>query len=164
MKFTEKDLLKAMGLKVGDLVRVTAKECWSGNKILQVTKECELKDVHRNVLWNINLLICEDNDYEVIKQTGTYGNARCSWNGIECKNCPLRMFDCRTVKPNQKKLKDIWKELKQFVVESGFEEDEEIIRIIEQRLDQYIVDEKLRKLVEQDEEQDEKKEKEKGEK
>lgn len=151
MKYTAKDLLKAMGLKVGDLVKMK----WAFNSdfcYYRITEDFAFQNIQTKAKQHISAIV-DNYEYEKIEQTGTYGNARCSWNGIECKNCPLRMLPCGMTNPYRKKLKDIWEQIKQSNVTSGFEEDNDINRIIKQRLDQYIIDEKLRKLIEQDEEQ-----------
>ena len=153
IKFTNEDLLKAMGLEVGDLVRVTTTE---EIRIFQVTGEYEIRNIRTGNSWNVGLLMGEDKSYEVIKQLGIYGNARCQIQ-IDCRNCPLKFFTHEESNNRGLRIGEVWNKLTQywapdFIMKSnGF--TKEMQKNVEQRLDQYIVDEKLRRLVEQDEEQ-----------
>lgn len=155
MKFTEKDLLKAMGLEVGDLIRIKWDFGNSGFRYCVITKDFAFQNIQTETKESISMMVgnCE---YEKIKQPGTYGNLKCTTH-IDCEICPLRMINCDLfidlkAPSYNSKLKNIWKNIKESIKIREYEEDKDINRIIEQRLDQYIVDEELKKLVEQDEE------------
>ena len=90
MKFDEKDLLKAMGLKVGDLVRIKWNFGNSDFRYCRITKDFAFQNIQTETKEHISMMVgnCE---YEKIKQTGTYGNAICQIQ-IDCRNCPLKFF------------------------------------------------------------------------
>ncbi|MBR6515853.1 MAG: hypothetical protein IKT40_03240 [Bacilli bacterium] len=155
MKFTNEDLLKAMGLEVGDLIKIKWDFGNSNFRYYRITKDFAFQNIQTETKEHISVMVgnCE---YEKIKHSGTYGNARCQIQ-IDCRNCPLKFFTHEESNNRGLRIKEVWNKLTQywapdFIMKSnGF--TKEMQKNVEQKLDQYIVDEKLRNLVEQDEEQ-----------
>lgn len=154
MKFDDKELLKAMGLEAGDLIKIK----WnSGNgnfRYYIITKDFAFQNIQTELKEPIFAMVgnCE---YEKIKQSGIYGNAKCQTQ-IDCRNCPLKFFEHEESNNKGLRIKEVWKKLTEywapdFIMKSdGF--TKEMQKNVEQKLDQYIVDEELRNLVEQIEE------------
>ena len=88
MKFTNEDLLKAMGLQVGDKIKVKG---YSGIFEVMNSHEGVLRIVENNTsLAGIDWLLNEE--YEILPRPKRIGDLACS--DLECKNCPLKML-CR---------------------------------------------------------------------
>ena len=88
MKFTSEDLMKAMGLKVGDKVKIKYKY---GDEICVVTKQ------NKNILLvNESLIQCISNildyDYEILPKPKRVGDLKC--DDFDCVHCPLKFICC----------------------------------------------------------------------
>lgn len=85
MKFTSEDLMKAMGLQVGDRIKVN-------NKIYTIAKstECEGAWVgyEDDENWHNLQYLVNGYDYEILPKPKRVGDLKCV--EIECKKCPLR--------------------------------------------------------------------------
>lgn len=88
MKFTSEDLMKAMGLKVGDRIRC--------NELLGTVFEVIKMDNGSIALdglqteWHsIHELI--DKDFKIIPQPKRVGDLKCS-NEMKCENCPIKIL------------------------------------------------------------------------
>ena len=87
MKFTNKDLANAMGLKVGDRIKVKRENDKPIN--YELKPDYSLFD---NIGYNHLLEIIIDEEYEIVKPKKKVGDTIC--REICCYNCPLKMLDC----------------------------------------------------------------------
>ena len=139
MKFTSEDLMKAMGLQVGDRIRV-------GNDILTVQMEKDvpvLKPKYKSIecisLENINYLslgFLVERDYEILQRPKRVGNLKCRDVCEDCNKCPLRIicsdyFD---------ELNNFYQVLEQYKVSAGDLFDQEIYDLLKARLDKEVVE------------------------
>ena len=81
MKFTNKDLANAMGLKVGDKIKLE-------EMILKVTNNYRLEKQENKKVLPLWLLVDTDKDFEIVKPKKKVGEQIC--REIECPYCPLR--------------------------------------------------------------------------
>lgn len=132
MKFTSEDLMKAMGLKVGDRVKFLD-DIW-------VVKydENEVHEVylHRKyggydqILWLTELI---DKDIEILPQPKKVGDLQCK--DFKCDNCPLKvLITCNPYNGRSKKLFD---NLAKWTSAYGTF-DQEIYDILKARLDKEV--------------------------
>ena len=86
MKFTSEDLAKAMGVKVGDIIKVN----WpKGNKIYKITEYYDLRDQED---FYIRLTEIINQDYEILPRKKKVGEQLCG--KIGCADCPLHGINC----------------------------------------------------------------------
>lgn len=86
MKFTNNDLAKAMGLEIGDRVRV---RCADGSiYIYKLNSDYSLSYNRAHI--HLDSII--ELDYEIIPRTKKVGELIC--RDISCADCPLRAMDC----------------------------------------------------------------------
>lgn len=132
MKFTSEDLMKAMGLKVGDRVRC--------NKLLGTVFEVIKMDNGSIALdglqteWHsIHELI--DKDFEILPTPKRVGDLKCK--DLECENCPLRaLINCNSHDNNNQRLFDnLAKWTNEYI---SF--DQEIYDLLKARLDKEVKD------------------------
>ena len=97
MKFTSEDLLKSMGLQVGDRVKATFEtpvrmgekvhnEDWIVNVVSNVW--CNIGIEHDDVIQPITKLI--DLDFEILPRPKKVGDLKCK--EINCRTCPIRII------------------------------------------------------------------------
>ena len=93
MKFTSEDLMKAMGLSVGDRVRVKY-ETLDDQQVYETyeIKQCENRIYLENDDYQECMEFLVDTDYEILPRPKRVGELTC--NSLECSNCPLKML-CR---------------------------------------------------------------------
>lgn len=94
MKFSSKDLMKAMSLQVGDLVRVA-------NCVYELKSENEyyyFQSVNKSTLFINNLAELVDIEYEILPRPKKYGELKCdNFEGCDY-GCPLRWLCCNIMK------------------------------------------------------------------
>ena len=88
MKFTSEDLAKAMGVKVGDRIKVNWQK---GNKIYKITEYYDLRDQED---FYIRLTEIINQDYEILPRKKKVGDLICK--ELNCVNCPLYKFLCKS--------------------------------------------------------------------
>lgn len=128
MKFTSGDLLRVLGLKVGDVIKTSVGDIFEiveVNFIYLYLKNAE----GRAIAWQSNYLI--DLEFEILPPVKKVGDMRCKDFEV-CKECPLRFINCRN--SDNQVLFDIFKDLK----ENLCLVDEEIEAIIEKRLNKEV--------------------------
>lgn len=86
MKFTSEDLMKAMGLNVGDRVKIAFTNF---DLILEVKLDTHLQlyDVKNDNYMDIMDVITDKLEYEILPRPKRVGDLTC--NDFECPNCPL---------------------------------------------------------------------------
>lgn len=130
MKFTSEDLMKAMGLKVGDRIRC--------NKLLGTVFEVIKMDNGSIALdglqteWHsIHELI--DKDFEILPAPKRVGDLKCK--EFECSSCPIRaLINCNKADNNNQILFDNLAEWNS----SYTSFDQEIYDILKARLDKEV--------------------------
>lgn len=86
MKFTSEDLMKAMGLQVGDYIRIGTKEL--EKYTFSVDDEDGLMLVYEGYEYPIGYLL--DHDFEILPRPKRVGDLKCG--ELECMSCPLRIL------------------------------------------------------------------------
>lgn len=131
MKFTSEDLMKAMGLKVGDRVEV---EQGTIKATFEVCKDFTLLRLD-NTLTGYELRDILDLDYKILPAPKRVGDLKCGYMGenrVECP-CPLKSI-CETILFNSPmKLYDI---LEKFKGNKNF--DQEVYYLLKDRLDKKV--------------------------
>jgi hypothetical protein len=91
MKFTSEDLIKAMGLSVGDRIKVADKVY----TIIKLDDNYFLEDISLTPVLKINhwqsITTLLNQDYEILPRPKRVGELDC-FVEIKCNNCPLRMI------------------------------------------------------------------------
>lgn len=129
MKFTSEDLMKAMGLSVGDRVKINDYE-----HIFEVVKEergITLQHIEQRYYSNIANLI--DQDFEILPRPKLVGDLECNH---DCGNCPLRILpSCKGCG-----IKTLYKILEAYKMISKDEDffDKEIYDLLKSRLDKEV--------------------------
>lgn len=124
MRFTNNDLVKAMGLEIGDRVRVKCADGSSSIYKLNPDYSLSFNRVHIHLVDIIEL------DYEILpkkKASKKVGDLLCS--NSDCVNCPLRVINCKGFGNNT-----LYEKLKKSVEGS----DNELYDILKARLDKEI--------------------------
>lgn len=120
MKFTSEDLAKAMGLKIGDKIKVN----WpKGNKIYKITEYYELRDQED---FYIRLTEIINQDYEILPRKKKVGELICKEVG--CTHCPLYKFMCRGNSSD-----DLYT-----ILSNNYKDDKEAYDLLKARLDKEI--------------------------
>jgi hypothetical protein len=88
MKFTSEDLMKAMGLQVGDYVRIKTKELEKYTFL--VDDEDGLMLVYEDYEYPIGYLL--DHDYEILPRPKRVGDLKCE--DLDCTYCPMKCLNC----------------------------------------------------------------------
>jgi hypothetical protein len=128
MKFTSEDLMKAMGLSVGDRVKIH-------DDIYEV-KQSVLDTIYlRNDFLDDELKIVDliDLDYEILPRPKRVGDLECNH---DCSNCPLRIIpSCRGCGS-----KTLYKILETYKTLSKDDDkfDQEIYDLLKARLDKVV--------------------------
>lgn len=145
MKFTSEDLMKAMGLQVGDRIKITM-QFYGGlvkTGLYEITKFGSLKCLpnqdKKDYLiefagCKIETLINEAVDYEILPRPKRVGDLKCRDVCEDCNKCPLRIicsdyFD---------ELNNFYKVLEQYKVSAGDLFDQEIYDLLKSRLDKVV--------------------------
>lgn len=123
MKFTNNDLAKAMGLEIGDRVRV---KCADGSSYIyklnpDYSLSCNRIHIHLDSIIEL--------DYEIIPRTKKVGELIC--RDICCADCPLRSIDCGGEGGNE----SLYDKLEYTFVDMN---DKEIYDILKSRLDKEV--------------------------
>jgi hypothetical protein len=95
MKFTSEMLMKAMGLQVGDRVKVVICDNDDKNLIFVITKDevcggITLLETNDGFFTDLEYLL--DQDFEILPKPKRVGELKCL--GYSCAKCPLRMINC----------------------------------------------------------------------
>ena len=126
MKFTSEDLMKAMGLQVGDYVRIGTKELEKYTFL--VDDEDGLMLIYEDYEYPIGYLL--DHDFEIIPRPKRVGELKCD---KQCNKCPLRalescnMFGRLTLYELLEKVYEDWEN-----------KDQEIYDLLKARLDKEV--------------------------
>lgn len=133
MKFTSEDLMKAMGLQIGDRVKVTFKDDTieeyeiikydNGNIILH-------DDFHG---YDDHVGYLLDNEIEILPRPKRIGDLKCG--SFECKDCPVRAIcNFNNIEDNLYKELETYKE--HCIENDTF--DQEIYDLLKTRLDKEV--------------------------
>lgn len=133
MKFTSEDLMKAMGLSIGDRVKVTFKDDTieeyeiikydNGNIILH-------DDFHG---YDDHVGYLLDNEIEILPRPKRVGDMKCG--SFECKDCPVRAIcNFNNIEDNLYKELETYKE--HCIENDSF--DQEIYDLLKARLDKEV--------------------------
>ena len=130
MKFTSEDLMKAMGLQVGDKIRIN-----DGN-IFKVISEDTIRSIESEYCTCLCYII--DHDFEILPKPKRVGDLKC-WEIGGTINCPLRFIcDC-SVSNNSISTKDnltLYQILK--LKSDNSYQDQEIHDLLKTRLDKEV--------------------------
>ena len=118
MKFTSEDLLKAMGLTVGDKVIINGK-----THTFTTKKDGTL--ICKNVLKQLI-----DQDYEILPKPKRVGDLKCE--ECICAECPLKYIRCENYFYDEVILYDILEGV------NGDYKDQELYNLLKSRLDKVI--------------------------
>lgn len=121
MKFTNSDLAKAMGLKIGDRVKV--KSAVNDNAVYELDSNYCLSGNHVHI--HLDSII--ELDYEILPKKKKVGELLCK--DLDCEDCPLS--GCCSACPSMPLLHNlqVWYENRN---------DEEIYNILKSRLDKEV--------------------------
>ena len=138
MKFTSEDLMKAMGLQVGDRVKVKFDVCSpyyqnTTNSICEIIKNITghimIRNENHQTMFIHNLV---DIDFEILPRPKRVGDTLCK--DCECEECHLRCLPhCNQLNNGKKTLFNIldgWNEYNSF--------DQEIHDLLKARLDKVV--------------------------
>ena len=133
MKFTSEDLMKAMGLQIGDRVKVTFKD--------DTIEECEIiKYDNGNIIlhddfhgYDDHVGYLLDNEIEILPRPKRIGDLKCG--SFECKDCPVRAIcNFNNIEDNLYKELETYKE--HCIENDTF--DQEIYDLLKARLDKEV--------------------------
>ena len=133
MKFTSEDLMKAMGLQIGDRVKVTFKD--------DTIEECEIiKYDNGNIIlhddfhgYDDHVGYLLDNEIEILPRPKRIGDLKCG--SFECKDCPVRAIcNFNNIEDNLYKELETYKE--HCIENDTF--DQEIYDLLKTRLDKEV--------------------------
>ena len=139
-RFTSEDLMKAMGLQVGDRVKITM-EFYGGRiktGIYEIDKYTHLKclpnqtkdDLTEIGGMGIVILLRENVDYEILPRPKRVGDLKCDTIG-GCDHCPLSILvGCYAIE-----LDTLYSNLKQLC---DIHNDQEIYNLLKARLDKEV--------------------------
>ena len=134
MKFTSEDLMKAMGLKVGDRVKVNDKGLMATFEVTNNYGLFRLDNVEiRNARTGYELYDIFGLDFEILPKPKKVGELKCG--EFKCNECPLRTIRCG------KDETDIGDFSLYYILESvllGVEFDQEIYDLLKARLDKEV--------------------------
>lgn len=129
MKFTSEDLMKAMGLSVGDRVRLN-KRIYEVEKGEDDVYFNSVDDGIKEPLYNVIILYT---DYEILPIPKRVGDLECD---SDCNNCPLRILpSCKGCG-----IKTLYKILEVYKTTSKYDGyfDQEIYDLLKTRLDKEV--------------------------
>lgn len=121
MKFTSKELANAMGLKVGDRVKI--KDSVGNSCVYELDSKYCLSGNYAHM--NLDDII--ELDYEILPKKKKIGDLFCST--IECVDCPLCAINCKGFGDDT-----LYEQLKKSVAEC----DSELYDILRARLDKEV--------------------------
>ena len=132
MRFTSEDLMKAMGLQIGDRIKYN-NQIWT----IEKSEECQgawVGYTDGNRWSNIDNLV-NGLDFEILPRPKRVGDTLCK--DVECEKCPLRMIvGCENASP-QYTLYQCLEEVKD-TNEKNNMFDQEIYDLIKSRLDKEV--------------------------
>lgn len=125
MKFTSEDLMKAMGLQVGDKIKFY-------NEVFTIVEIPNNIGIENDTgLYNIDILL--NKDFEILPRPKRVGDLICDCQS--CANCPLRMIDCFDEFGNDFSNMTLY-EILNFKNEDN--NDQEIYNLLKARLDKVV--------------------------
>ena len=124
MKFTSEDLMKAMGLQVGDRIRIN-----DGN-IFKVISEDTIQSIESEYCTCLCYII--DHDFEILPRPKKVGDLKCS-EFDSCITCPLQWLCFRKIDEKNEMETSLYEMLESFVVT-----DQEIYDLLKARLDKEV--------------------------
>lgn len=133
MKFTSEDLIKAMGLSIGDRIKISV----ANNEFIY---EIRLNAENKPYLLNEqNLINCGDvhslidMDIEILPRPKRVGDLTCNYFK-DCDNCPLRILFCDRQTDDEDTLYDVLNRWNNEYVNF----DQEIHNLLKARLDKEV--------------------------
>ena len=130
MKFTSEDLMKAMGLQVGDRVKHLG-IVWTVHYNDDLI-HCIYLHTYYDEKWHrLNLFELFDKEYEILPKPKRVGDLKCGEKS--CKTCPLRMIGCRNIATSTKNT--LYQILEKYSKEY---QDQEIYDLLKSRLDKVV--------------------------
>lgn len=128
-KFSSEDLLKAIGLQVGDRIRIS-------NKIFEIyispqneLRCCNINNPNNHFYFK-NLI---DKEFEILPKVKHVGDLKCKQE-IDCSHCPLRVV-CLDADDGNDYEETLFENLELFSIK---EQDLEIYRLLKTRLDKEV--------------------------
>ena len=142
-RFTSEDLMKAMGLQVGDRIKVKFDIC---SPYYQDTVDC-ICEIIKNIKGSIMVINSNnqtmfihnlvDMDYEILPRPKRVGDIMCG--ELLCKHCPLKMLAGCEEMQGDNTLYECLEECKTIFIDSEIYDDE-IYNIIKARLDKEVTE------------------------
>lgn len=132
MKFTSEDLMKAMGLQVGDKIKIDLGYTF---EIVQNGKIISLKRLGEDYYTDLEFLV--DTEFEILPRPKRVGDLKCG-EIDDCSKCPIRTLPC--CNKVDCKSRTLYKLLNMWNDEyTSF--DQEIYDLLKARLDKEVVEE-----------------------
>ena len=128
MKFTSEDLMKAMGLQVGDRVKVM----FNGH-IFIITNTFKLESTEdKQIKYDIHWLV--DKNIQILPRPKRVGNLKCR-EIDNCMKCPLQWLCFRRIHEKEEMETSLYEMLESLVVT-----DQEIYDLLKARLDKEVLE------------------------
>lgn len=139
MKFTNEDLLKSMGLKVGDRIKLQKDDkkytLIDGSNYENFDKYIFVsynKDSDEwNSVYDLTYIIDKEMEYEILPKSKKVGDLKCDVD-IKCEKCPLRYIMCEGCAEDS-----LYEVLERTTKEDVF--DKEIYDLLKTRLDKEVL-------------------------
>lgn len=130
MKFTSEDLMKAMGLSVGDKVKI-------GKLAYIIDFDCVLRGIGHNEAFDcygIHMLV--GTEYEILPRPKRVGDLKCDdIPHSDCTTCPIKILCLDYGDDNNQSFYEI---LKDYKSKAGEHFDQEIHDLLKARLDKEV--------------------------
>ena len=130
MKFTNEDLMKAMGLQVGDKIKIDLGYTF---EIVQNGKIISLERLGEGYYTDLEFLV--DTDFEILPRPKRVGQLTCR-EIKDCRTCPLWWICFIKIQAKDEMETSLYEMLESFVVT-----DQEIHDLLKARLDKEVVEE-----------------------
>lgn len=130
MKFTSEDLMKAMGLQVGDKFIVNENEKPS-YEVIKEQNIHKFKSIHLGTTYPLSYLI--NMTYEILPKPKRFGDLKCEEVDFNCNECPIRAICLLNKKSDERTLYaelELWNE---------YAKDQEIYDLLKARLDKEVL-------------------------
>lgn len=135
MKFTSEDLIKAMGLQVGDRVKVKGRIYVIDNLYALICMDDKSKEAEFDTL-NITILVRDEINFEILSRPKRVGDLICDIQ-IKCNKCPLKIL-CNSDYIDIMYVDTLYNILELFKKNENF--DQEIYNLLKARLDKEVFD------------------------
>ena len=128
MKFTSEDLMKAMGLSVGDKLLIS-NEIYIIDETGMLYSDIKMGYYHESF---ISEVICNEEDYEILPNPKRVGQLTCRENK-DCRTCPLWWICFIKINEKNEMETSLYEMLESFAVK-----DQEVYYLLKKRLDKEV--------------------------